>query len=48
VCRFPVKSSHLLAHPGDRDSHNGWTNLRGSRHATGNAGAAAIFGAFQG
>jgi hypothetical protein len=27
---LPLQLSHLLARSGDRDSHNGWTNFRGS------------------
>jgi arylsulfatase len=29
---LPLQLSHLLARSGDRDSHNGWTNFRGSGH----------------
>ena len=29
---LPLQLSHLLARSGDRDSHNGWTNFRGSSH----------------
>ncbi|HEY8776718.1 MAG TPA: hypothetical protein VIM33_09615, partial [Gaiellaceae bacterium] len=32
---LPLQLSHLLAHSGDRDSHNGWTTFRGSRQVTG-------------
>jgi hypothetical protein len=32
VCLLPFMRITSSPNPGDRDSHNGWTRFRGSRH----------------
>jgi hypothetical protein len=39
---LPPHQSHLLAPKGDRDSHNGWTRIKGSRHPDGGPQRAGI------